>query len=182
MILVNAYTWIDNIHFISKTNDGNFHGFFLSITFTTWGDKLSRVEFFFSQKNICRMNKTALKHRMDIATARSDCEWCLFVWRIFSKPKNWCIFCYFISFHSLRSICAHVHTHALRHESFSRSYMRLKMSISSFMIGVCVEIVVCLWMYECCLSLRQCVRTLFSIESETVFVRSFVRTFVNLRS
>lgn len=35
-----------------------------------------------------KRNETTLKYRVDITTARLDCEWCRFEWRIFSKPKN----------------------------------------------------------------------------------------------
>lgn len=66
------------------------------------------------EKKICRKekkkrNETTLKYRVDITTARLDCEWCRFEWRIFSKPKN-CdclVFVAFSLFHSFVRCFSH---------------------------------------------------------------------------
>lgn len=84
----------------------------------------------------------------DIATARSDCEWCRFVWRIFSKPKNcdylvcWvdvivviCMF-YFASVHWTRvqthkhsGVSIHRHIYHIGIHTQREKYERMQVSV-----------------------------------------------------
>lgn len=86
-------------------------------TFTTSGDRWNLVcwtKILFAACRKIKKKLTPLKYQMDIVTARSDCEWCRFAWRIFSKPKNCdCMVCCCFSLCSSFAPCiltAHQHT------------------------------------------------------------------------